>query len=199
VQFATVNFHGDQLLGVRNDNGAVVIPIKPICDALGLLWPGQFKRLRRDEFLAEAISMMEIPFGRQRQEMVCLTLNRINFWLATVDTGRIADPAVRTRIKLYKAECADVLAAHFRGAGLDEYSVDLADRQVLNATPNVPVILQAIGLACRVWGEFEAQRLWLQHPEMPLTPRMRQVRARVIDVTSDQADFDPLWSKPADC
>jgi hypothetical protein len=52
----------------------VYVPLRPICDYLGLAWNGQFQRINRDPVLTEAIKGVPItgtPGGRQ--EMTCLS------------------------------------------------------------------------------------------------------------------------------
>ena len=47
--------------------------------------------------------------------MVCLPLDRVNFWLATVDVGRIKNPHAQSKVVLYQEECAEALYRHFHG------------------------------------------------------------------------------------
>jgi hypothetical protein len=78
--------------------------------------------------------------------MVCLPLDRINFWLATIHPDRIRDPAARERVILYQRECADVLYRYFhRGEAAARHAphrdTDLRDRSIAGNT------------ACRMLGE----------------------------------------------
>lgn len=108
-----INFHGDRLLGVEAE-GPVMIPVKPICDALGLDWEGQRQRIERHPVLSKGACIIQVPFGPGgKQGMACLPLTRLNFWLATVNSDRIENKAIRDRVILYQEECADVLFAHF--------------------------------------------------------------------------------------
>ena len=40
----SVEFYGDELIAVLLD-GEPYVPIRPLCDYLGLSWPGQFERI----------------------------------------------------------------------------------------------------------------------------------------------------------
>lgn len=112
-QVHEIRFHGARLFGVRTDD-AIMIPIKPICEAMAIDWNGQFQRINRDRILAEGMCVTHIPFGAGgAQDAACLPLHLLNYWLATVDANRIRDDAIRERVWLYKRECAAVLAAYF--------------------------------------------------------------------------------------
>jgi len=111
-----VEFHGDSLLAVQNGDGDVCVPIKPICERLGLTWHGQFEKLQRDQTFSEGIRVMRIPsLNGGSQETTVLQLNLVPLWLATIQTSRIPDLRVRDAVVLYKRECAQVLYHHFFG------------------------------------------------------------------------------------
>jgi hypothetical protein len=129
----TVDFHGDQLLGI--ENGKILIPVKPICDGMGLPWEAQRQRINRHPILAKGACIIQVPFGSGgAQEMVCLPLSRINFWLATVSPDRIINPDVRIRVLLYQEECAEALFFHFQPAAS-------ASESSTTAAPEPPVDL----------------------------------------------------------
>ena len=113
MQVHELNFYGDRLYGVKEQD-AIYIPLKPICEAMGIDHKSQHHRVNRDPVLAKGGVIMTIPFGNGgTQQMFCLSLNRLNFWLATVQPDRIKNDAARDRAMLYREECADVLAAYF--------------------------------------------------------------------------------------
>jgi hypothetical protein len=118
MQLTTVEFHGDTLIGVRNGDGEVVIAVRPIVVALKLNWSGQEQKIKSHDVLSEGVCVTHTPLGSgEGQEMVCLRLDLINFWLATISTKRIKDPDIRQRVILYQKECAKVLYQHFQGGG----------------------------------------------------------------------------------
>lgn len=112
----TVNFRGAELYGFAREDGTYVA-LKPIVDAIGVDWNGQYQRVKRDPILSEGMCVMHVPFGRAGgQETVCLRLDLVNGWLFTIDAGRIRDDAVRERVLDYQRDCYRVLAEHFVGA-----------------------------------------------------------------------------------
>src|SRR5215210_1314719 len=106
----TVEFYGDEITGalVRvGDEAQVYVPIRPICDYLGLAWSGQFERIKRDEVLAEAVRSVRLtrtnPQGGD-PNLLCLPLDLLPGWLFGVTTRRVK-AAVQDKITRYRREC----------------------------------------------------------------------------------------------
>ncbi|MEI6776225.1 MAG: phage antirepressor N-terminal domain-containing protein [Chloroflexales bacterium] len=105
-----IDFYGDAVEGVLVRVGGaaqIYVPIRPICDFLGLTWSGQFERIRRDEVLAEMIRGVRVtrtPQEGGEQEMLCLPLEYLPGWLFGISAARVRED-LRERIILYKREC----------------------------------------------------------------------------------------------
>ena len=116
-----VLFYDDEVTVVRLSNGAVYIPIRPICDYLGIDWSSQRQRITRDPVLAEVkmsvvVTTTDIDEGSRRprtSEMVCLPLDYISGFLFGINTSRVKEE-VRERLIRYQRECYQVLAEAFR-------------------------------------------------------------------------------------
>lgn len=108
----TVNFHGTVLYGAREDD-LVYVALKPIVEAIGLVWQGQLERVKRDPVLREGISVILIPSRRGPQEAVSLRLDLLHGWLFRVSALRIRSEEIRNKVILFQRECYDVLARHF--------------------------------------------------------------------------------------
>lgn len=108
----SIPFHG-QTIPVFTQNHQHYVAMKPICENIGLQWEAQFKRIKRNDILNSAISMMEMVAqdGKKRQTL-CLPLEYLNGWLFGVDARRVK-PQIRERLLQYQRECFQVLAAHF--------------------------------------------------------------------------------------
>ncbi len=52
----TIEFYGDELLALMIDQAGkptVYIPVRPICEHLGVDWSAQYRRINRDPVLAK--------------------------------------------------------------------------------------------------------------------------------------------------
>jgi hypothetical protein len=98
----------------------IYVPIRPICDYLGLDWSAQYRRINRDPVLSEAVQGVAITTtpssdgrGGGLQEMSCLPLKFLPGWLFGVSASRVkAD--LREKIIRYQRESYDVLWEAFQ-------------------------------------------------------------------------------------
>lgn len=111
LQTALVPFRGQTLLTVR-DGDQVRVAIRPICEALGLNWSGQYLRITRDPVLSKGVCVMQTPSGGGVQETLTLPLDLLNGWLFGIDSRRVR-PEVREQLIAYQEECYAVLARHW--------------------------------------------------------------------------------------
>lgn len=121
IEEKTVDFYGDSITAALVEVGSqeeIYVPLRPLCDYLGVDWSGQRKRLNRDEVLAEAqgVVIMSTPGGQQ--QFVCLPLKFIPGWLFGIDTSRLK-PELKEKIIRYRRECYDVLWKAFQAQVLD--------------------------------------------------------------------------------
>jgi hypothetical protein len=95
------------------NDGSKMIPIKPICEALGVDPEGQRQRIERDEILSSvAFIIKAVGADKKEREMFCIPLKFSFGWLFTIDTSRVNEDARKSVIK-YKLQCYDVLYRHF--------------------------------------------------------------------------------------
>jgi hypothetical protein len=109
----TVDFYGDELRVFLVEDEPY-IPIRPICDYLGLAWSPQRLRINRDPVLSEAAKGVIVtitPGGRQ--EMICLPLKYLNGFLFGINANRVREE-LKERVVQYQRECYEVLARAFR-------------------------------------------------------------------------------------
>lgn len=73
VEQKQVDFYGDSLIAVRVSDGGVYVPVRPICELLGIDWNCQRRHINRDPVLTEEMRGVDVtstPGGRQT--MLCL-------------------------------------------------------------------------------------------------------------------------------
>jgi len=96
-----------------SDSNEKFIPIRPICEALGIDIHSQRKRIERDEILnSVGVIMTATGTDKKQYEMYCIPFKFVFGWLFTIDTSRINEDAREAVIK-YKLECYNVLYNHF--------------------------------------------------------------------------------------
>jgi len=108
----TVLFYEDEITAVRLEDGQVLIPIRPICENMGLSWSAQYERINRDPVLADLTASVRVTRTEGSRDLVCLPLRFLPGWLFGVNANRVKK-GIRDRLLRYQRECYDVLAEAF--------------------------------------------------------------------------------------
>lgn len=98
---------------VAGNDSKKLVPIKPICDALGIDFPNQFRKIKDDEDLNSTVvlSTMVASDGKDR-EMACLPIEFVFGWLFTINPKNVKEDA-RESVRKYRMECYRALYSHF--------------------------------------------------------------------------------------
>lgn len=120
VEQKRIELCGDELTAVRvqlEGQSGVYVPVRPICDYLGIDWPAQRQRITRDPVLSEEAKPCVIVTTTQgqpdqRREMLCLPLDRVNGFLLGINANRVR-PEVGVRFIQYQKESYHALAEAF--------------------------------------------------------------------------------------
>lgn len=117
-----VIFYEDMVTAVlihADNRQEIFVPIRPICDYLGVDWSAQYRRINRDPVLAESVQGVAVTTtpsadgrGGGLQEMLCLPLKFLPGWLFGISATRVK-PELQDKIVRYQRECYDVLAEAF--------------------------------------------------------------------------------------
>lgn len=118
----TITFYDDELTAIVVGTGeqtTVYVPVRPICEFLGVNWSGQRQRINRDAVLSgemTACVVVTTTQGQpdQKREMACLPLDFVSGFLFGISAGRVR-PEIRERLVRYQRECYRVLAEAFTG------------------------------------------------------------------------------------
>jgi len=118
-----VIFYEDVITAVQvsiNEQEQIYVPVRPICDYLGLDWSAQYRRINRDPVLSDVIQGVAITTtpssdgrGGGLQEMSCLPLKFLPGWLFGVSANRVKSE-MREKIIRYQRESYDVLWEAFQ-------------------------------------------------------------------------------------
>jgi hypothetical protein len=112
-------FYGEYFTVALVNDRKLYVPMQALCDAMGLQTHGQVRRIREHEAMADTLINLNIVWSygdepARERDMICLRLDRLPFWLGTVQTNRIADERKRERVVQFQREFADVAWAAFR-------------------------------------------------------------------------------------
>lgn len=152
-----VQFHNDTLWAVEQD-GSVLVAVKPICENLTIDWHGQRQRIWRDQLLSEGAVMIHSPSPGGLQETMCLPLDLLPGWLFGIDDRRIRDEATRAKVLDYKRHCYRVLYEHFFGK--DERADNSAAAPDLGPNHDINTKARLVEIAERISGKAAARALW---------------------------------------
>lgn len=101
-------------------DGETLVPIKPICTAIGIAFERQYTKLKEDETFNSVITLTVTTGADGKQyEMVCLPLMYVYLWLGSINPKNVSDEA-RPFVSKYRIECAESLYAHFAGTSKRE-------------------------------------------------------------------------------
>ena len=120
------DFYGEIFSVVLASDRRLYLPLNRVCDALQIDANAQAQRIRRDEAISDALVQLplQVPYGEegavQTRQVLCLWLNRLPYWLGTIDANRIKDQVRRQQIIRFKREFAEVAWAAFRSEILPE-------------------------------------------------------------------------------
>jgi hypothetical protein len=89
-----------------------MVPVRPICDALGLDWKSQHRKLTSNSERWCVVMMTTHDASGRAQEMVCLPQRRLFGWLMTIQPTKVK-PEVREKLIAYQRHCDEVLYRHF--------------------------------------------------------------------------------------
>ncbi len=151
-----VQFYGDEILAVQEPaTNRVFVPFGRLCDNLGIDRASQVVRIGEHEVLREGLLTLRLQTAGGVQDVQCLRLDFIPFWLAGISTRRVK-ATLRERLVLYQRECAAVLWDTFRPPGQPS-SAALASPEGLTPAAQAYEMAMAIATLARQQMNLEAQ------------------------------------------
>ena len=97
VEQKEVQFYGDTIVAVRAKGSGVYIPVRPICELLGVDWSAQRRRISRDAVLSDVamsvvVTTTDIATDSRRprsSELLALPLDTISGFLFGINADRV--------------------------------------------------------------------------------------------------------------
>jgi uncharacterized small protein (DUF1192 family) len=158
VEQRTIDFHGDELVAVQDAAGTVWVPVRRLCDAIGVTVRGQLARIERDPVMRAELRSVYVTYTDGRQfEMACLPLKYVRAWLFGLNADRVK-PDIRDKLIAYQREVIEIIDRAFAptAAGLSANRSqalamrDLAHRQAELAQQQAAIWDQVVAEQARL-------------------------------------------------
>jgi hypothetical protein len=172
VRQQTVDFYGDTLPAAQLADGSILVPMRPIVDALGLNWPGQFLRIRREPVLHEALTVCIMQTVQGEREMLALPLKLLPGFLFGLNASRVK-PELRDKILRYQRDCYEVLWTAFKGDIVPAAATPPVD---LNPAEQALLLAEAVASLARQHLDLEQRHLTMADY---LRPFVAQTKAQL--------------------
>ncbi|MDE6314779.1 MAG: phage antirepressor N-terminal domain-containing protein [Lachnospiraceae bacterium] len=119
LEVKTVDFMGDGLLAVKDNDGVVWAGVKWLCDGIGLSegqTKGERKKIQEDVVLSKGTKFYPLGKDNANSDVLCLQLDYVPLWLAKISiTPNMKEnsPELVEKLIKYQLKAKDVLAAAF--------------------------------------------------------------------------------------
>lgn len=155
----TIIFNGKPLVVVRLPDGRPGVVLRWICENLHLAPVSQVLRIKRTEVISSDLVYTQVQTDGGPQDMPTLVLDSVPYWLATIDTRRMAkDDPKRLEILEYQRRA---VAALFAWAA----SIPKAIATPMNLVPAEPItkpVVPADDASLDEWREYHRQMVvWI--------------------------------------
>ena len=110
VNIAVIN---DVSLQVVVDDREQLIPVKPVCDILGVSYSAQFEKLTGHPVFASSIRINRTTGSDGKSyEMMCIPLRFFSTWIFSIHPDKVKEE-VRDKIIQFQLKCNDILFDYF--------------------------------------------------------------------------------------
>lgn len=90
-----------------------MVAIRPICEALGIDYSRQLKKIKEDDDLCSVVGVTPTVAGDGKErEMACLPIRYIFGWLFTINPMNVK-PEAQEAVRAYRRACYDALYDYF--------------------------------------------------------------------------------------
>src|SRR5882762_1741505 len=189
IEEQKVDFYGDEITTAVVDiegRAMMYVPLRPICDYLGLSWSGQRERTMRDPVLSKQVRFVRVTRTNLggNPEIVCLPVDFLNGWLFGINASRVKSE-LKEKVIRYQSDCYRILWEAFNPQSVTSSSTGTTALEQIRATALAIAQLaeqqiemeQRLNKAAKVFTQFDRR---LTTVEKKLSPAAL--------VTEDQAE-----------
>lgn len=127
MDIVKVDFNNHQL-EVIEENQSIVV--KDICEAIGIEYSRQVKRIKSDESFESKLIKVQTRGGLQ--EVFTIPLSKLDGWLFSINPNKVK-PEVKQKLIEYKKECFNVLNNYFNhGIAINHRAPNTDLQKILN-------------------------------------------------------------------
>lgn len=116
---------GEEELSIIREDEMDWVPLKPLCEGLGLNWAGERSRLKNDAKFTGRFWRMKGTDGKGR-DFLCLPLYQLSGWLFSLNTGRVRKE-MKGPLEAFQRESMEALFSHWLPAAKDEIQDEQPD------------------------------------------------------------------------
>jgi hypothetical protein len=188
--YQDIEFDGDTLPSAIVEGDGVLVPVRKICEALGLDTRYQLQRLREHEVLLVGLREIRIPIEGRLRVVAAIHHRYIAFWLATVTPHQVSDQ-MRPKLVRYQRELVDILAAIY-GPHLSPNMPLASDPTISDLSRQMAELLLEFRLARTAY--LEHQREITDHEQRiedleSIVESMQRQLATYVPITPAQQEF----------
>jgi hypothetical protein len=133
VEERAIEFYEDNITAVAVEvegQRRVFVPVRPVCEHLGLIWSSQFMRIQRDPVLSQVHRSVLITRTESgEREMLCLPIEYLNGFLFGISVNRVKEE-LREKVIRYQRDCYLVLYEAFQSKALGSADEDLGSQMM---------------------------------------------------------------------
>ncbi len=110
-------FYEETYRAYLGTNRNLYVRISDICEAMGLAFAAQLRRIQNTHALSHKLTYIEVdtPYqnGIRRRAVAHMNIEGLTYWLATIDTSRVKSE-IRERIEQFQIDFVDTVWALYR-------------------------------------------------------------------------------------
>ncbi len=153
IEERAIEFYEDDLIAVAVEvegRRQIFVPIRPVCEHLGLTWSSQYMRLQRDPVLSQIQrSVLVTRTESGEREMLCLPIEYLNGFLFGISVNRVKE-SLREKVIRYQRDCYLVLYEAFQRKALAESDKEMGSQMMapVHTEPSAELLqIRDMGLA----------------------------------------------------